>query len=79
MMLAKDILNVNVDFGDGFDNLNLDIERTLSGYNATFIQPIFELIPESETKIVVTELLNLSGKDVDLYNFKAEKRRSGFL
>jgi hypothetical protein len=67
---SEDILNVNVDFGDGFDNLNLDIERTLSGYNATFIQPIFEIIPESETKIVVTELLNLSGKDVDLYNFK---------
>lgn len=66
----EDILHVNVDFGEGFDNLSLDIERTLTGYNATFIQPIFELIPESETKIVVTELLNLSGKDVDLYDFK---------
>jgi hypothetical protein len=65
----EDILYVNVDFGTEFDNLNLDIERTLTGYNATFIQPIFELIPESETKIVVTELLNLSGKDVDLYEF----------
>jgi hypothetical protein len=66
----EDILNVKVDFGSEFDHLNLDIERTLTGYNATFIQPIFELIPESETKVVVTELLNLSGKDVDLYDFK---------
>jgi hypothetical protein len=66
----EDILNVKIDFDGEFDKLNLDIERSLTGYNATFIQPIFGLIPEMETKVVVIELLNLSGKDVDLKDFK---------
>ena len=65
----EDILNINIDFENDFEELSLDIERTLSGYNATFIQPIFEIVPESETKSVITELLNLSGKDVELNDF----------
>jgi hypothetical protein len=44
----------------------------LTGYNATFIQPIFQLVPETETKSVISELLYLSGKDVDLYDFKLQ-------
>ncbi len=66
----QDILNIALDFEGEFEELNMNIERTLTGYNATFIQPIFELIPKSETKLVVTELLNLTDKDVDLKNFK---------
>ncbi|MCG8311091.1 MAG: DUF3857 domain-containing protein [Cytophagales bacterium] len=62
----QDKLDIKIDFGKQFESLNLDIKRTLTGYNATFIQPIFELIPEAETKLVVNELLNLSGRDVDL-------------
>ena len=65
----QDILNIKLDFEGEFEELNMNIERSLTGYNATFIQPIFELIPKSETKIVVTELLNLTGKDVDLKDF----------
>lgn len=67
-----DRLDIKIDIDGDFDALNLDIKRTLTGYNATFIQPIFELIPESESKIVVNELLNLSGKDVDLNTFSLE-------
>ncbi len=65
----EDILDVDINIKGDFDEVDLDIARTLTGYNATFIQPIFELIPESETKVVVTELLNLSGKDVELNDF----------
>jgi hypothetical protein len=65
----EDILDLAIDIEGDFDKVNIDIARTLTGYNATFIQPIFELIPESETKVVITELLNLSGKDVDLNDF----------
>jgi len=66
----EDVLNVHVNFEKDFNEMNIDIKRTLTGYNATFIQPIFQLIPDTETKTVVTELLNLSGKDVELYDFK---------
>jgi hypothetical protein len=48
---------LQLDFEGEFEELNMNIERSLTGYNATFIQPIFELIPKSETKLVVTELL----------------------
>ena len=65
-----DRLDINIDFDGDFEEINIDIERTLTGYNTTFIQPIFELVPEKESKIVVTELLNLSGKDVDLEEFE---------
>ena len=67
---SEDKLDIKIDIDGEFDALNLDIKRTLTGYNATFIQPIFELIPEAETKIVVNELLNLSGKDVNLKEFE---------
>jgi len=69
---SADVLNVHVNFEKDFNEINLDIKRTLTGYNATFIQPIFQLIPETETKSVVSELLYLSGKDVDLYDFKLQ-------
>ncbi len=68
----EDILDVKIDFKGDFTSLNLDIERTLTGYNATFIQPIFELIPEQDNKVVVKELLNLTGKDVELNEFELE-------
>lgn len=67
---SEDILDIKIDFDGEFDALNLDIKRTLTGYNTTYIQPIFELVPESETKLVVNELLNLSGKDFDLKEFE---------
>lgn len=66
----EDKLDISINFKDQFDQLALDIKRTLTGYNATFIQPIFELIPEKETKLVVTELLNLSDKDVVLEDYE---------
>jgi hypothetical protein len=62
----QDVLEINVAFMGEFDAVNLDITRRLTGYNATFIQPIFNLIPEKESKMVVNELLNLAGKDVDV-------------
>ena len=68
--LNEDILDIKMKFEGDFDALNIDITRTLSGYNATFIQPIFELIPEAETKLVVNELLNLSGMDVELKDYE---------
>ena len=68
--LNEDILDIKIKFEGDFDALNIDITRTLSGYNATFIQPIFELIPEAETKLVVNELLNLSGMDVELKDYE---------
>ena len=66
---SEDNLDIKIDFDGEFDALNLNIKRTLTGYNATFLQPIFELIPETESKLVVNELLNLSGKDFDLQEF----------
>ena len=63
---SKDILNVDVDFKGEFDTLDINIKRSLTGYNATFVQPIYELIPEKESKLVVNELLNLTGKDVQV-------------
>ena len=68
--ISEDKLDIKIDFEGEFDALNIDIKRTLTGYNATFIQPIFELVPETETKLVVNELLNLSGKDTELHDFK---------
>ncbi len=65
-----DQLDIKINFDGEFDALNLDIERTLTGYNATFIQPIFQLVSEADSKLVVNELLNLSGKDIDLKEFK---------
>lgn len=65
----EDKLDIIIDIEGDFEALNLNIKRTLTGYNTTFIQPIFELIPEAESKIIVNELLNLSGKDVDLKEF----------
>jgi hypothetical protein len=67
---SEDKLDIKIDFDGEFDRMNLRISRTLTGYNATFIQPIFDMIPEKETKMVVNELLNLSGKDVDLKEYK---------
>ncbi len=69
---SEDILDINVGFNGDFDELNIDIQRSLTGYNATYIQPIFELIPAAETKKVAISLLNLSGKDVELKNFEAK-------
>ncbi len=66
----EDKLDIKINFEGEFDKMNVQIVRTLSGYNATYIQPIFDLIPEKETKLVVNELLNLSGKDIDLNEFK---------
>ena len=66
----EDKLDVKIDIKSEFEELNLEIKRTLTGYNTTFLQPIFEIIPESETKLVVNELLNLSGKDFELKEFK---------
>jgi len=66
----QDNLNINIGFTGEFEELNIDITRTMTGYNATFIQPIFELVPETETKQVINELLNLSGKDADLVEFE---------
>lgn len=68
-LVNEDKLDIKIDIEGDFDALNIQIKRTLTGYNATFIQPIFELIPESESKIIVNELLNLSGKDVELVEF----------
>ena len=67
---SEDLQDIKIEFDGEFDALNLGISRTFTGYNATFIQPIFELIPEAETKLVVSELLNLSGKDFDLLDYK---------
>lgn len=67
---SEDKLDIKIVFTGEFDEMNVKISRTLTGYNATFIQPIFDLIPEKETKIVVNELLNLTGKDVELNDFK---------
>ncbi|NJN26163.1 MAG: DUF3857 domain-containing protein [Cyclobacteriaceae bacterium] len=67
---SEDKLDIQIEFDGEFDAMNVQIARTLTGYNATFIQPIFDLIPEKETKLVVNELLNLSGKDVELKDFK---------
>lgn len=68
--VSEDKLDITIRVEGDFEGLNLDIMRTLTGYNATFIQPIFELVPEAETKLVVNELLNLSGKDVVLNDFQ---------
>lgn len=65
----EDNLDVKINVKGDFEELSLDIKRTMTGYNATYFQPIFELIPEAETKLVVNELLNLSGKDFELYEF----------
>jgi hypothetical protein len=67
--MNEDLLTINIDIENNFESLNLEIERMLTGYNATFIQPIFEIVPETETKAVITELLNLSDKDVELVDF----------
>ncbi len=66
----QDKLDVTIEINEDFDEINLDIVRTMTGYNASFIQPIFELVPEKDAKLVVIELLNLSGKDVELKDFK---------
>lgn len=66
----QDKLDVTIDINEEFDEIKLDIVRTMTGYNASFIQPIFELVPEKDAKLVVKELLNLSGKDVELKDFK---------
>ncbi len=68
--VSEDKLDIKIEIIGDFEALKLDIKRSLSGYNATFIQPIFELIPETERKLVVKELLNLSGKDVVLNDFQ---------
>jgi hypothetical protein len=66
---SEDLQDIKIDFDGEFEALNLEISRTLTGYNATYIQPIFELIPEAETKLVVGELLNLSGRYFDLKDY----------
>jgi hypothetical protein len=68
--LSEDLQDIKIEFEGEFDALNIGISRTFTGYNATYIQPIFELIPEAETKLVVNELLNLSGKDFELVDYK---------
>ncbi len=66
----EDILDVKIDFEGEFEALNIDIKRTLSGYNATYIQPIFELVPESDVKLVISDLLNLAGRDFELKEYR---------
>jgi len=69
---SEDLQDIKISFEGEFDALNIGITRKFSGYNATYIQPIFELIPEEETKLIVNELLNLSGKDFDLLDFNLQ-------
>ena len=69
---SSDLIDVKVRFDGDFETLHMDIARTMTGYQATFLQPIFQLIPETETQVVVTELLNLTGKDVELDNVEIE-------
>ena len=66
----EDLLDIKIEFEGEFEVLNIDIKRTLSGYNATYIQPIFELVPESDVKLVVSDLLNLAGKDFELKEYQ---------
>lgn len=69
---SEDVLDIQLDFVGEFEELDIDIQRSLTGYNATYIQPIFEIIPENETKSVAMKLLNFSGKDVELQSFEVK-------
>jgi len=68
----EDKIDVTVKIDNDFDELKLFIERQMSGYNVSFIQPVFDLVPEKERKMVINELLNISDKDVELDEFKVE-------
>jgi hypothetical protein len=62
---SRDNISVYAEFTDDFSSLLLDVSREMTGYQSTFLQPIFQFIPDKETNVVVTELLNMTGKDVN--------------
>ncbi len=66
---SEDKLDIRLSIRDDFESFDMKIRRTLTGYNATFLQPILELVPESNKGAIATELLNLAGKDVELKKF----------
>jgi hypothetical protein len=69
---SEDKIDVKVKIEDDFAAIKLFIDREMSGYNISFIQPIFDLVAEKERKMVINELLNISDKDVVLDEFNME-------
>ncbi len=67
---SEDMLDIRLSIRDDFDTFDIKIKRTLTGYNATFLQPIMEMVPESNKGALATELLNLADKDVELKDFE---------
>lgn len=70
--LNLDRLDISISFDHDFAKMGMDIKRTMTGYNATFLQPIFEFVPKDQTENVLKELLNLADKDVDITHYQME-------
>jgi len=69
---SEDIINVKLSIAGDFDSLKLNIDRKMSGYNVSLVQPVFEVLPEKERKMLINDLMNISERDAVLDNFSLE-------
>jgi hypothetical protein len=67
-----DWLDIRYDILGEFDSARIRVRRTLSGYQATYIQPVYSFLPEADLKSLQLELLHLQGKYQGLRSFEVK-------
>lgn len=58
-----DKMEIDIAFDSKMSAMNIDFTRTLSGYNALFIQPYYPYIPEEDSKRILEELIRGVAED----------------
>jgi hypothetical protein len=66
--LNHDNLNIHLTIDLENDLSKVEVERSLKGYKAMFIQPYYDLIPEDKRKIIFDEILKSQAKDAEVSN-----------
>ncbi len=61
-----DNLDMSISFPEDMAHANISLKREFAGHNAMFIQPYYDLIPESEQGPILEDLLNFMGEDAEL-------------
>ncbi len=61
-----DLLNIEVEFPDSFDELYLDVERDMHGQYAMIFQPLFDYVSEEERQEFSESVVKFISEDVEV-------------